>query len=164
LQARSRARDRLVTETHGGAMISSLKDSHRLTRTLLVITLLTALVATFGLGCGKKDDKDSGTTVSTPTAAEPAAPATSPSSGQSMTVVVPTTPTESVEGETAGGDGEGTVTGADEGLPTVVYERDEVGPCIEGMQEVTHYTEYSNGTAASSVSMQPCGDVSPVEE
>lgn len=127
----------------------------------LILSILALLVAAVGLGCGKGDET-TGTTVSTAKQMEPA-PVSPSGGGGAMTVVVPTTPTSTMEDDTMTGDD--TVTGADDGMPTVVYTHDEVGPCEGGMQEVTHYTEYSDGTSASSISMQPCGDdFSPVEE
>jgi hypothetical protein len=128
-----------------------------------VLSIVALLVAAAGLACGKGDET-TGTTVSTAKEMAPVAPVpSSGSSGGTMSVDVPATPTETVEGGTSTSDD--TVTGADDGMPTVVYTHDEVGPCEGGMQEVTHYTEYSDGTSASSISMQPCGDdISPVEE
>lgn len=121
----------------------------------LPMFLLVALMSFSTLACGG-DDQDKTATSTTPTIAAPSgqSPSGYDDQGQDGTA----TP----ENDTDGEDGDG--ADEDDSGPTIVNTTDTYGPCIDGMQEVTHYTEYSDGTAASSTAMVPCGDdISPVE-
>lgn len=132
-----------------------LNRSGSVIRLCLLPLLLFLVISVAAVGCG--DDEGDKTT--TPTVSAPAA---SSSSGQDGSV-----PGDSggpaVDDDTAtGADADGADADADG--PTVVNTTDTYGPCVDGMQEVTHYTEYSDGTAASSIAMVPCsGDIEPVE-
>lgn len=120
----------------------------------IIVIVLALVLAAFliGRGCERKKDEDAKTT---PTATRQATP---PASGSQDTG-------GSVPAEPSGGS-QDVVTVEDDAVPdevTVVSTHDEIGPCIEGFQDVIHTTEYSNGTSASSISRQPCG-IAPVPE
>lgn len=117
-----------------------------------IIVIVLALVAAaflIGRGCERKKDKDSKTT---PTATQ----ATPSSSGsQNSGGSAPAQPSGSTQ------DGTTVEDDSAPGEVTVVSTHDEVGPCIDGFQDVTHTTTYSDGTSASSISRQACG-IAPV--
>jgi len=110
---------------------------------LMIIALAIAMPA---LGCGDDDSDDTETvTVTSP-----------PASGGvtvETPVVVPDSPAPAADEGDAAADT----------MPTVINTTDTIGPCIDGQQEVTHVTEYSDGTAASSISMQPCEAADGIE-
>lgn len=112
---------------------------------IVIIALIGLLAFLVGRGCERKKGQD--TTTTTQTQAPAATPAASPGNGGAA-------------GQ-PGGDGAATTQAPEDQLPTVVYTENTYGPCIDGSQQVTHYTEYSNGTSASSVSSQPCESEEP---
>lgn len=114
---------------------------------IILVLLLTLLLAGSALACG--DDEDDKTTT-TSTAKEDEG-GSGPSGGADYDGGATTE--DETDGTEADGDG-----------PTVVNTTDTYGPCVDGMQEVTHHTEYSDGTEASSIAMVPCSDdIEPVE-
>jgi len=46
--------------------------------------------------------------------------------------------------------------------PTVIDSGTEYGPCENGQRTVTHWSKYSDGTAASSIWLEPCDIIEPV--
>ncbi|MDO8736082.1 MAG: hypothetical protein Q7K29_03260 [Thermoleophilia bacterium] len=130
-------------------------QSRNLWKIFGIIVIVVAIVAAaflIGRGCERKKNEDSKTT---PTATQ-AAPAATPSSDDS-----------SSGSNQPSDDTQNVVTVEDDGeTVTVVSTHDTVGPCVGGFQNVTHTTEYSNGTSASSISRQACdeGVIEPVPE
>ena len=106
---------------------------------IVIIQEIGLLAFLLGRVCERKKDQDTTTTTrtQTPAATSPAAPGQPGAAGAAATQA------------------------PEDQQPTIVYTENTYGPCIDGSQQVTHYTEYSNGTSASSVSSQPCESEEP---
>ncbi|MHB8793117.1 MAG: hypothetical protein ACYC6O_07240 [Thermoleophilia bacterium] len=118
----------------------------------IIVIVLALVLAAFliGRGCERRKDEDSKTTPTTTRQTTP------PASGSQDTGGAPAEPSGSTQDTS-------TVDNSAPDEVTVVSTHDEIGPCVDGFQEVIHTTEYSNGTSASSISRQPCG-IAPVPE
>jgi hypothetical protein len=122
-------------------MAAGGKNGWKIFGIIVIVAVIVLLAFLIGRGCERKNQNE-GTTTSTQTQPPAATTFSSPETG-----VVPEQP---------GVPAEVPPVNEEEGVPTVVSSKDTVGPCVGGFREVVHYTEYSNGTAASSVSREAC--------